>query len=62
MMTTDPVGNIQAIEKLIPKNAQVMQAVQTHTLKQSMAASEAALLQLLQSVRPGIGQNVNVKA
>ncbi|MEZ4521734.1 MAG: YjfB family protein [Thermomicrobiales bacterium] len=62
MMTTDPVGNIQAIEKLIPKNAQVMQAVQTHTLKQSMDASEAALLQLLQSVRPGIGQNVNVKA
>lgn len=61
-MTSDPLGNVQAIEKLIPKNAQVMQAVQTHTLKQSMEASEAALLQLFQSVNPAIGQNVNVKA
>jgi hypothetical protein len=61
-MTTDPLGNVLALEKLIPKNAQVMQAVQTHTLKQSMEASEAALLALLQSVRPNIGQNVNIKA
>lgn len=61
-MTTDPVGNIQAIEKLIPKNAQVQQAVQTHALKQSLEASEATLLQLLQSVRPGVGQNINIKA
>ena len=59
---TDPVGNIRALEKLIPKNAQVAQAVQTHTLKQALESSEAATLQLLQSVRPGVGQNVNVKA
>ena len=61
-MTTDPVGNIRALEKLIPKNAQVAQAIQTHALKQSMATSEATLLQLIQSVRPGVGQHVNVKA
>lgn len=61
-MTTDPLGNVQAIEKLIPKNAQVMQQVQIHALKQSIEAGEAALLQLLQSVRPSIGQNVNIKA
>ncbi len=61
-VTTDPVGNVQAIEKLIPKNGQVQQAVQMHAIKQSMEASEASLLHLIQSVRPGVGQNVNVKA
>jgi hypothetical protein len=61
-MTTDPLANVQAIEKLIPKNAQVMQQVQIHAFKQAMEVSEAALLQLLQSVNPNIGQNVNIKA
>ena len=62
LMTTDPVGNIRALEKLIPKNAQVAQAIQTHALKQSMETSEATLLHLIQSINPAIGQNVNVKA
>jgi hypothetical protein len=61
-LTNDPVGNIRAIEKLIPKNAQVMQAVQTHALRQTMDVNEATLLQLIQSINPAIGQNVNVKA
>lgn len=61
-MPTDPLGNVRAIEKLIPKNTQVLQAIQTHALKQSMESSEATLLQLIQSVRPSVGQNVNLKA
>lgn len=61
-MTTDPVSNVRAFEKLIPKNAQVAQAVQAHMLKRSLEVNEATLLQLLQSVRPNLGQNVNVKA
>ena len=60
-MTTDPVGNVRAFEKLIPKNVEVQQAVQTHMLKEALAANEATLLQLLQSVRPAVGQNVNIK-
>ncbi len=58
-MTSDPLGNVQAIEKLIPKNARFIQTFQTHTLKQSMEALDAVLLQ---SVNPAIGQNVRVEA
>jgi len=61
-LTTDPIGNVRAIEKLIPKNAQVAQAVQTHAIKQTLEVNEATLLQLLQSIRPNIGQNINIKA
>jgi hypothetical protein len=61
-LTTDPVASVKAIEMLIRKNAQVMQAIQTNALKESLAANEATVLQLLQSVNPTLGRNVNIKA
>lgn len=60
-MRVDPNANIEAFTKLSDKTGQVQSQVQVGILKQTMESAEAMTMQLLQSMSPHLGKNVDVK-
>jgi hypothetical protein len=60
-MRVDPNANIEAFSKLTDKTGQVQSQVAVGILKQSMESAEAMTMQLLQSMSPHLGKNVDVK-
>ena len=60
-MRVDPSANVDAFTKLADKTGEVQQQVAIGVLKQTMETVESATLQLLQSMQPHLGQNVDVR-
>ena len=60
-MRVDPNANIDAFSKLTDKTGEVKSQVAVGILKQSMESAEAMTMQLLQSMSPHLGKNVDVK-
>jgi hypothetical protein len=60
-MNIDPNANIAAFTKLADKTGEVQMQVGVSVMKEAMEASESATLQLLQSMQPHLGKNVDVR-
>ena len=60
-MRIDPGSNVEAFTKLADKTGEVQQAVGIDVMKQAMDSAESATLQLLQSMQPHLGKNVDVR-
>lgn len=60
-MRVDPNANVEAFTKLADKTGEVQTQVGVSVMKQVMESAETAALQLIQSMEPHLGQNVDVK-
>jgi hypothetical protein len=60
-MRIDQTANIDAFSKLADKSGEVQGQLAIGVLKQTMDAAEAQTMQLLQSLQPHLGQNVDVQ-
>jgi len=60
-MRIDPGANIEAFTKLADKSGEVQMQVGIGVMKQAMESAESATLQLLQSMQPHLGKNVDVR-
>ena len=60
-MRIDPSANVEAFTKLADKSGEVQMQVGISVMKQAMATAESATLQLLQSMTPHLGKNVDVR-
>ena len=60
-MQIDPNANIAAFAKLADKTGEVQQQVGVSVLKDVMETAEAMTMQLLQSMQPHLGKNVDVR-
>lgn len=60
-MQIDPNANIAAFEKLADKTGEAHSQVGVSVLKDVMETAEAMTMQLLQSMQPHLGKNVDVK-
>lgn len=60
-MRVDPNLNIEAFTKLADKTGEVQTQVGVSVMKQALETTEAATLQLLQSMQPHLGKNVDVR-
>ena len=60
-MQIDPSLNIAAMTKLADKTGEVQSKVGVSILKDVMDLAESSTLQLLQSMTPHLGQNVDVR-
>ena len=60
-MRIDPGANIEAFTKLADKTGEVKTQVGISVMKQAMETAESATLQLLQSMQPHLGKNVDVR-
>ena len=60
-MRIDPNANVEAFTRLADKSGEVQMQVGIGVMKQAMASAEAATLQLLQSMQPHLGKNLDVK-
>ena len=60
-MRIDQNMNLDALSKLGEATGDVQQQVAIGVMKESMDSTEAATLQLLQSLQPHLGQNVDVR-
>ena len=60
-MRIDPNANVEAFTKLADKTGEVQMQVGIDVMKQAMASAESATLQLLQSMQPHLGKNVDVR-
>jgi hypothetical protein len=60
-MRIDQTANIDAFTKLADKTGEVQGQLAIGVLKQTMDAAEAQTMQLLQSMQPHLGQNVDVQ-
>jgi hypothetical protein len=60
-MQIDPNANIDAFSKLADRSGEVQGQVTIGILKQTMDNAEANMAQLLQSMQPHLGQNVDVQ-
>ncbi len=60
-MRIDPNANIEAFTKLADKSGEVQAQVGISVMKQALESAESATLQLLQSLQPHLGQNVDVR-
>jgi hypothetical protein len=60
-MRIDQGSNIDAFSKLADKSGEVQGQVGVSVLKQTMDTAEAMTMQLLQSMQPHLGQNVDVR-
>ena len=60
-MQIDPSANVDAFTRLADKTGQVQLQVAMELTKQTLAASEDLTLQLLQSMQPHLGKNVDVR-
>ena len=59
-MSTDPVGNVAAFMTLT-QGAQVQSQMSTSVLKKAMDTQSSAALQLIQSLDPNVGKNLDVQ-
>lgn len=60
-MRIDPNANIETFTKLADKTGEVQMQVGVSVMKQALEASESATLQLLQSMQPHLGRNVDLQ-
>jgi hypothetical protein len=60
-MQIDPNANIAAFSKLADKTGEVQSQVGVSVLKDVMETAEAMTMQLLQSMQPHLGKNVDVR-
>jgi hypothetical protein len=60
-MQIDPSANVAAFTKLADKTGETQMQVGISVMKEVMASAETAALQLLQSMQPHLGQNVDVR-
>ncbi len=60
-MHIDPNANIAAFTKLADKTGEVQGQIGVSVLKDVMETAEAMTMQLLQSMQPHLGKNVDVK-
>ena len=60
-MRIDPSANVEAFTKLADKSGEVQMQVGISVMKQAMATAESATLQLLQSMTPHLGKNIDVR-
>ena len=60
-MQIDPNANIAAFAKLADKTGEVQNQVGVSVLKDVMESAEAMTMQLLQSMQPHLGKNVDVR-
>lgn len=60
-MQIDPNANIAAFSKLADRTGEVQGQVGVSVLKDVMETAEAMTMQLLQSMQPHLGKNVDVK-
>lgn len=60
-MRIDSSANIEAFSKLADKTGEVQGQLAVDILKETMESAETATLQLLQSLQPHLGQNVDVR-
>ena len=60
-MQIDPNANVAAFSKLADKTGEVQSQVGISVLKDVMESAEAMTMQLLQSMQPHLGKNVDVK-
>jgi GTP cyclohydrolase III len=60
-MRIDPNSNIEAFTKLADKTGEVQMQVGIGVMKQAMESAEAATMQLLESIQPHLGKNIDVK-
>ena len=60
-MRIDAGSNVAAFTKLSDKTGQVADEVQVSITKQVMETAEQTTLQLLNSMQPHLGQNVDVR-
>ena len=60
-MRVEPSSNVDAITKLSDKTGQVAAEVQVSITKQVMDAAAQSTLQLINSMQPNLGQNVDVR-
>ena len=61
-MRIDASSNVDAFAKLSDKTEQVAAEVQVAVVKQTMETAEQSTLQLINSMQPHLGQNVDVQA
>ena len=60
-MQIDPNANIEAFTRLGDKTGQVQAQVSMGVLKESLDNAESNMMQLMQSMQPHIGQNVDIQ-
>ncbi|MCC7370594.1 MAG: YjfB family protein [Chloroflexi bacterium] len=60
-MQIDPNVNIAALTRLADKTGEVQAQVGVSVLKEVMETAESQTLQMLQSMQPHLGQNVDVR-
>jgi len=60
-MRIDPNANVEAFTKLADKTGEVQMQVGIDVMKQAMETAESATLQLLQSMQPHLGKNIDVR-
>ena len=60
-MRIDPNANVEAFTKLADKTGEVQMQVGIDVMKQATETAESATLQLLQSMQPHLGKNVDVQ-
>lgn len=60
-MRIDPGASVEAFTKLADKSGEVQMQVGIDVMKQAMASAESATLELLQSMQPHLGKNVDVR-
>jgi hypothetical protein len=60
-MQIDPNANIAALTRLADASGEVQAQVSVGVLKESLDNAESNTLELLQSMQPHLGQNVDVR-
>lgn len=60
-MQIDPNANVAAFTKLADKTGETQMKVGISVMKEVMATAESSTLQLLQSMEPHLGQNVDIR-
>lgn len=60
-MQIDPNANVEAFTKLADKTGETQMKIGISVMKEVMANAETATLQLLQSMQPHLGQNLDVR-
>lgn len=60
-MRIDPQANVEAFTRLADKSGEVQMQVGIGVMKHALEFAESATLQLLQSMQPHLGKNVDVR-
>jgi hypothetical protein len=60
-MRVDPGANVDAFTRLTDKTGEVQAQVGISVMKEALESAETATLQLLESMQPHLGRNVDVR-